>query len=314
MEWSERIGRNLRPRDLHVFLTVVEEGNMAKAADRLAISRPVVSKTIAALERALDVRLLDRIARGVEPTIYGHALVKRSAAVFDELRQGVKEIEFLSNPEEGELRVGCTEVWAAGLVPAAIERLVQRYPGVKFHVELSTAPLQFNLLRDRKCELVVARLLTDVQEVDLDIEPLFFEQLRVVAGAGNKWARRPRVGLAELIDEPWILSPFELERGSPLVDAVRALGLSVPKPRILSNSLNLRNTLLAGGRYLTLVPGSVIEFGPSKPLFKVLPVELPRWQRPLAVFRLKNRTLSPVAQLFIECIRQAAKPLTGQRR
>ena len=47
MQWSDRIGRRLKPRDLHVFMAVAEFGNMAKAADSLAISRPVVSKTIA---------------------------------------------------------------------------------------------------------------------------------------------------------------------------------------------------------------------------------------------------------------------------
>src|SRR5215208_5798597 len=128
MQWEDRIGRRLKPRDLHVFLAVVETGNMAKAADRLAISRPVVSKTIADLEHILGVRLLDRTSRGVEPTLYGSALLKRSLAVFDELRQSVKEIEFLADPSAGELRVGFTEVPAAGLVPAAIERLVQKYP------------------------------------------------------------------------------------------------------------------------------------------------------------------------------------------
>jgi DNA-binding transcriptional LysR family regulator len=111
MEWSDRIGRRLKPRDLHVFLAVAEQGNMAKAAEQLAISRPVVSKTIAALEHTLGVRLLDRNPKGVEPTLYGHALLKRSVTVFDELRQGVKEIEFLADPNAGEVRCACTEPW-----------------------------------------------------------------------------------------------------------------------------------------------------------------------------------------------------------
>src|SRR6266702_6983843 len=128
MEWSDRIGRRLRPRDLHVFLVVAEKGNMAKAAEQLAISRPVVSKTIADLEHTLGVRLLDRTPHGVEPTLYGHALLKRSLAVFDELRQSVKEIEFLADPSAGELRVGCTEPLAAGFMAAVIDSISQQYP------------------------------------------------------------------------------------------------------------------------------------------------------------------------------------------
>lgn len=90
MRW-DRVGRFLKPRDLHVFMTVVEENSMAKAAERLAISRPVISRTIANLEHVLGVTLLDRTARGVEPTMFGEALLKRGTAVFDELRQSVEE-------------------------------------------------------------------------------------------------------------------------------------------------------------------------------------------------------------------------------
>src|SRR5450755_1542202 len=114
MHWADRIGRHLKLRDLHILLAVVEWGSMSKAAKRLAISPPVVSKAIADLERTLGVRLLDRSPQGVEPTMYGRALLNGGVAVFDELRQRVKEIEFLANPTVGELRIGCHEWIAAG--------------------------------------------------------------------------------------------------------------------------------------------------------------------------------------------------------
>src|SRR5438045_2655497 len=128
MDWTERIGRRLKPRDLHIFLAVAEQGNMAKAADALAVSRPVVSKTIAILEQTLGVRLFDRGPHGIEPTLYGRALLKRSFAVFDELRQSVRELEFLSDPGKGELRVGHTETMGAGLVPAIVDKLDREHP------------------------------------------------------------------------------------------------------------------------------------------------------------------------------------------
>src|SRR5690349_3706936 len=93
--WESRIGRRVRLRDLHVLLTVVQCGSMAKAAHRLAVSQPAISKAIADLEQTLGVRLLDRGPQGVEPTLYGSVLVRRGLAVFDELRNGVTEIEFM---------------------------------------------------------------------------------------------------------------------------------------------------------------------------------------------------------------------------
>ncbi|MGL3105185.1 LysR family transcriptional regulator [Bradyrhizobium sp. BR 1432] len=309
MRWADRVGRFLKPRDLHIFMTVVEESSMAKAAERLAISRPVISRTIANLEHMLGVTLLDRTARGIEPTPFGKALLRRSTAVFDELRQSVEEITFLRDPQAGELRIACTEVWAAGLVPAAIERLSQRLPRLRVRLEQGTALQQFNLLRERRCEIVISRLLTEAPDSDIDMQPLFYEPLVVVAGPQSSWSRRRKLSLSELVDAPWILSTLETEPGSPFVKACRAAKLPIPTATIFSNSLHLRISLLATGRYLTLVPGSALRFGPGADLLKPLPVTLPRWHLPTGIFTLKGRMLSPVAQVFADCIREIAKPL-----
>lgn len=309
MHWADRAGRLLKPRDLHVFMVVVEESSMAKAAERLAISRPVVSKTIAHLEHILGVRLLDRTPRGIEPTLFGQTLLKRGTAVFDELRQASEEIAFLTDPQAGELRIASTEVWAAGLVPAAIDQLTRRFPKLRIRLEQGTAQHQFNLLRERRCELVISRLLTATPDSDIEMQPLFYEPLVVVAGPQSEWARRRKLTLAELVEAPWILSPLEAEDGSPFAEAFRAAGLTMPAATIFSNSLHLRNNLLATGRYLTLVPGSALRFGPEGTLLKALPITLPRWHLPTGLFSLRGRMLSPVAQLFVDCIRDISRPL-----
>jgi DNA-binding transcriptional LysR family regulator len=193
MDWPDRIGRRIKPRDLHVFLAVAEQGNLAKAAESLAISRPVVSKTITDLEQVLGVRLFDRSPQRVEPTLYGRALARRSIAIFDELRQSVKEIEFLADPTAGELRVGCPEVIAAGLVGAAIRHLAAQYPKLVFHTELGTIDhLQFHSLRERKCELVVGRQWSSTHASDLAVEPLFHEQLLWPPGVAVRGRRGAR--------------------------------------------------------------------------------------------------------------------------
>jgi DNA-binding transcriptional LysR family regulator len=311
MEWSDRIGRRLKPRDLHVFVAVAEAGNMAKAAEQLAISRPVVSKTIADLEHTLGVRLLDRTPKGVEPTLYGRALLNRSLAVFDELRQSVNEIEFLADPKGGELRIGFSEVPAAGLVPIAIDTISRKYPRMVVHTEQGSASTVLGLLRDRRCELAIIRVLSP--EPDVHAEALFCEQLFVVAGSRSRWVGRRRIGLADLIDEPWIQSRQEIAPGGPVLEAFRALGLEVPRAVVFSDSLNLRYGLLATGRFLTMIPGSALHYGPKRTPIRVLPIKLPRWLLPTCVVTLNKRTLSPVAELFIECLRGLAKPLTKGR-
>src|SRR5262245_33708728 len=116
-DWDSHIGRRLKLRNLHVFFTVVQHGSLAKAASHLGVSHPAISQLIADLERALGARLFDRTSRGVTPTIYGHALLRRGRAAFDELKQGIRDIEFLSDPAIGEIRFGCPEGLEAIVVP-----------------------------------------------------------------------------------------------------------------------------------------------------------------------------------------------------
>jgi DNA-binding transcriptional LysR family regulator len=310
MDWSDRIGRRLKPRDLHVFLAVAEHGSMAKAAAALAISRPVVSRTIADLEQTLGVRLLDRTADGVEPTRFGLALLKRSLAVFDELRQSVQEIEFLASPGAAELRIGFSEGPAAGLVPAALNRLAARYPHLAVRTEQGNAGAVLDLLRARKCELAIVR--PPAVEPDLAAESICREQLFVVAGADSRWAGRRSVALLDLSEERWILARAEMEPGAPAFEAFRAAGAALPSRVVVSESLNLRYGLLATDRFVTLVPGSALYYGPARGTFCVLPIEIPRWRRPLSVVTLKGRLLSPIAPLFIACLHDLAKPLAGR--
>jgi DNA-binding transcriptional LysR family regulator len=311
MNRPNRLGPLLKPRQLQIFMMVVQEKNMARAAERLAISRPVVSKAIGYLERSLGVVLLDRTARGVEP-FFGNALSKRGAALFDELRSTAEELSYLADPATGELRIASTEVWAAGLIPAAIEQLRSKFPRLRLRLEQGTAQSQFDLLRGRSSELVVSRLLTASPDPDIDCEPLFYEKLIVVAGPQSSWARQKRLRLKNLVEAQWILSPLELEKNSPFTLAFRGAGLPVPTPQVLSNSLHLRNALLSEGEYITLVPESALHFGPERMLLRPLRLEFPRWDVPTGIFWLKGRMLSPIAQQFMAVVRRMTKGLSKQ--
>jgi DNA-binding transcriptional LysR family regulator len=184
MDRIERVSRRLKVRDLQLFEAVVRCGSMAKAAGHMNLSQPAVSKAITELERAFGVRLLDRSMRGVEPTRYGQALLKRGTAIFDEIRHGVKEIEFLADPTAGELRVGCGEVFTAGLLPAVIERLGRQYPGIVCYVESvqTISTLEFRELRERRVDLAVVRIPEGFEEDDLSADILFYEHVYIVSG------------------------------------------------------------------------------------------------------------------------------------
>lgn len=300
MEWTDRIGRRISPRDLHVFLAVVEEGSMAKAAMRLAVSRPVVSRTIAELEQALGVPLLDRAPDGVAPTPYGEALLHRARTVFDELRQGVADLAALADPNAATLRIGSSPVNEAGLVARVIDRLSRRYPRMRFIVSSGTVASRMEALRERRVDIWVARAHAAEPGPEFHFEPLMHERLLVVTAASNPWARRRGLGLAELAEAPWIIAQPELILQSPVVRAFAAAGLALPERLIVSDSLILRLSLLPQGRHLTFMPDSAVAMAPRPPWLRVLPVEMPRWDLPVVVARLRHRRLSPAAELFLE--------------
>jgi DNA-binding transcriptional LysR family regulator len=289
-------------------MAVAESGTMAKAAGDLGISQPAVSKAIADTEQTLGVRLFDRGKKGLVLTDYGRSLLQHAVRVFDELRQAADELRFLADPTTGTVRVGCSESMCAGLLPAIIAHLSSRYPKITLQaVQISFAPLQFRELRERTIDLVLGRIPWPLEEVDLDGTVLFDEGIHVVAGAQSRWARRRRIDLAELIGEPWGLPPPDSLPGKLVGEAFRARGLDLPPASIVTGSIHLlANALPASGRFLTVVPSSVLRFGRRLPV-KVLPVDLPVEPGRVGIVWLKDRTLSPVARLFAESAQQLTR-------
>jgi len=128
------------------------------------------------------VRLLDRTSQGVEPTTYGLAFINCGTAVFDELRRGVQEIDFLSDPTVGELRVGAVSPLIDELIPAVVARLADRYPRIKFHVAENDTSTLCRLLHERRLDLAVGRASSSLLSEDVASAPLFEDPLLVVAG------------------------------------------------------------------------------------------------------------------------------------
>jgi DNA-binding transcriptional LysR family regulator len=314
IDWEGRIGRRLRLRDLHVFFTAVQRGSMAKAAQTLGVTQPAVSKVIAELEHTLGVRILDRGARGVEPTMYGRALLNRSNAAFDELRQSVRDVEFLADPTMGEVRIGCQETFAAAILPSVIHRFSQSYPRVVLHIEqLGSLAAESSALRQRTIDMGMFLLVKPHDDMhfadDLNVEVLFQEQLIVVAGKQSPWARRRKIDLAELVDESWVLTESDTLSYQRVAKAFAARGAGVPKRILQTLSTHLRVNLAASGSHIATLPNSTLRVYGERFSLKALPVDFPQQSWPAVIVTLKNRTLSPVVERFIQYIRDFTRPM-----
>jgi DNA-binding transcriptional LysR family regulator len=311
MKWTDRIGRRVKLRDLHIALAVADAGSMTRAAEELAVSYPVVSKTISELERTLGVRLFDRSVSGAQPTHYGRALLKSGAAVFDEMRKGLQQIEFIRRPDAGDLRIGSSIVTDAGLLPAIMRRFSQDFPRAVIHVvPENIATQQYDNLRNRNVELVLGRLPSIMTEPDLVAEPLFDEPNVVVAGSRSRWAKRRNLTLADLIGEPWVLAqPGSLAR-SIHDEVFRRSGFEPPAATVLTVSLHLYMRLIETGDWLGLVPASVMRFGGQQMRLKILPVHVSSPPAPVGFITIRDRTLTPLAERFIDYTRKVAQSTT----
>jgi DNA-binding transcriptional LysR family regulator len=136
----------------------------------------------------------------------------------------------------------------------------------------------------------------------------------VVAGMHSRWASRREVDLAELVDEPWVLSPPNTWGYARVAEAFRARGLETPKPRLTTFMMDLRARLPARGRFIAAIPKSSMRLIGDRPALKILPVDIPIRPYPVTILTLKNRTSSPVVERFIECAREVAKFFAANTR
>ena len=315
MDLIDRVAHRLKLRDLRLLDTVVRWGSMAKAANQLNLSQPAISKAIAEMERLLGVRLIDRGRQGVEPTPHGLALLKRGVAIYDELRQGVAEIEQLSDPTAGEVRIAAPEPLAAGLVTVLIAQFTQKYARASVYVtQTPVASLHIHTpryrdVRERLVDLVIAPIFEPTIDDDLANEPLFNDRPLVVTGSENPWARRRSVMLGDLLNEPWVFQPPDTIAGQTHLDAFQLAGVGLPRRQIKSVSVQVQVGLVASHRYFTILPESMLRFSASRLSLKALPIKLKNEPFNVGIVTLKKRTVTPAAQEFIRMAREITKPL-----
>jgi DNA-binding transcriptional LysR family regulator len=273
---------------------------------------------IADLEHALGVRLLDRTPQGVETTAYGVALDRRVIAAFDELKQGIKDIEFLSAPTVGDVRIGCPESISAAILQPICEAFVQQYPRVVLDVDTVNTLSFAQKLRNRSLDVVLARggwPLEDAQLVtDFNLETLYDDERNccresepVGGAAQGQYFRVTRRTL-----DPDQRRPMELSSHCDRFPDAR--GVEIPKVSIKTISVHLRANMVATGKFITTFPRSVVDLYADRFGLKVLPVDLPNSNWPVKIATLRNRTLSSVVERFIACAQDTARSATGMRR
>ena len=312
MQWEKQIGRRIRLKDLHTLQTVADAGSMAKAAERLAMSQPAISKAIADLEHVLGASLFDRSSSGVELTECGHLLLERTRVVFDEVRQGVSDIEHASDPARGEVRIGIIEPMT-GVLAEIITKLELKYPRITYAITVNDPDSLARDLRERILDLLLTRWVPPLIAEDLAARILFQSPFAVMARKTHRAFRRKKPRLADLMDERWALSPNDSFLGRIVTDIFRRQDLPLPQTVVTTISVSMRLSLLASGNFLSVFPKSILGQRLNKAWLGALNVDLGDNSSPIAAITLAKRQPGGAVRLFLQTIIEVCKNMAEPR-
>lgn len=294
-----RLPRHLKMSELRVFTAVLEHRSFRKAAALLHLTQPALSKSIAGLEEKLGVKLFDRVANGVEPTVHGRSFGPRAQAVFEELRRAAQDLALLFNGTVGTLRVGVLPMPAVPFVAVAVNRLLDQHPGVLVSVVEERETELLERLRKRDIELAILRPTLVEPDGDLRVDRLFDEQPCVVAAKTHPLASRSPLQWSGLLQQRWVLPPADCFFYDHVKRSLDRLHMRMPKPAVEAMSIQLQLSLVLHAGMLSFGMCSQTRFASGKELVVRLPFELPVTSTVLAAVSLKTHELSPLARQFV---------------
>ncbi|QHE87492.1 LysR substrate-binding domain-containing protein [Hydrogenophaga sp. BPS33] len=306
----------LKPRHLQLLVALDEMRNLGKVALSLHVSQPAVSLTLGELERGLGVRLFERTARGVHPTVYGECMIRQARSMLSGLAQTRDEMRALISGASGRCSVGALPAMTPALVPQALNLLKQQAPTTT--VALHEGPMDVLLpaLRRGGLDFIVGRLRSEALVDDgLSEKPLFDGASALVVRPGHPLARKRRLDWSTLADFAWILPPVGSLPREPLEVAFHQHGVGMPSNTVETLSTHVILAYLQSTDAIGLLSRIAALHYRELGLLSVLPLELPHLLRPIGLTWRRGAALSPAAQQFMRAIEEvSARLVQGSRR
>ncbi len=289
---------------LTVFHAVAEAGGFSRAAERLMISQPAVSLQVGELEKAVRVKLFDRLPRGVRLTEAGEVLLGYTRRIDELERQAERALLELRGLERGRLTLGASQTIGSYVMPRLMEQFRRLHPNIELGLEIAnTRQIQQWMMEDR---LDVALTEGIVREPELQSAVFAEDELVVIAPAGQRRALRTPLTAAQVCRRPLIFR----EKGSGTRDVVeRALaekGLT-PVPAMYLGSTEAIKAAVASGMGWAIVSALAIETELKAGVLAVVPVADLPIRRSLHRLWRRGKTLSPAAQAFVALLPQGQK-------
>jgi DNA-binding transcriptional LysR family regulator len=224
------------------------------------------------------------------------------------MRQAVEELNFLTDSTHGEVRIGGTPVMCGGLLSKTVSTMQAERPHIRFQILDLESERLAEAVRERVIDIGVGRKPALRSEGEISFEKLFEDRLFVVAGAGHPLAKRSHTSLEELAVQCWVLPPGGSPVGRQLLSVFERVRIPIPQSSVTTMSLMIRYELLATNRFVTVLHGSLLQYGSVPSYLSVLPVELSA-AVPIGISHVAHRTLSPASELFVNNLRKIIVPM-----
>jgi DNA-binding transcriptional LysR family regulator len=301
----------LKTRQLILLVRIDEERSLVRAAATVGLTQPAASKLLRQIESAFDVKLFDRHARGMTPTCYGEILVRHARMALSELGLARDEIVALKSGLSGKAAIGTVLNPGTNLVPTAVVRMKQHYPGILASIEIGPSRELVRKLLQGDLDMVVGRVLDCTRADELVYEPLATDEPHaVIASAEHPLAGRKELQLEQLIEQPWILPPPGSLVRDKLTDMFVQHGLSRPTNIIETDCLPVITGLLQqSNRLVALLPEEAVQSCFKAGILTVLVRNLPLGVGAFGLITRRHHKLSPGAQIMLSTLREEAEKL-----
>jgi DNA-binding transcriptional LysR family regulator len=301
------ITRKFRLRHVELIAELHDCRSILKAARRLNLTQPTVTKALRDVESTLGVRLFERSNRGLEPTAYGEIFTRHAKIVLAQLRHAAEELESLRAGYSGKVTVGTLLAAAASILPDAIAMLKKQRPAVAISVVVGTYDILMPALLAGDLDMVLGRLPEEGRSRALVYEEFYAEPICVVARRAHPLARKRRLSLRELANEPWLLPLPETALRRQIERAFVEAGAPAPRNVIESVSILTNRALLRKSDCIGVMPYHVALDDVEQGLLAILPVKLKSIETPVGAILRAPGKLPPAAAALLDCLRLAGR-------
>jgi DNA-binding transcriptional LysR family regulator len=299
----------LKTRQLLLLIALDDYRNIHRAADELHMTQPAASKQIKDLEEMLDVKLFERLPRGMEPTIYGETMIRHARMALTSLALAHDDILTLKAGLTGQVEVGVIMTPAMALLPRAIARVKEEAPLLRIGVQLETSNLLLDKLQHGTLDFMIGRIFDTGDTSGLIYEELTEEPACAVVRPGHPLLERKNLALQDIAPLPWIVPPHGSILRYRFDMMFRRAGLEPPANVVDTTAMLMITALLQQTDSLHVMPIEVAQYYASLNVMRILPIEIPCKMDAFGIIRHQDHLLSPGADLLLRAVRAAAKEI-----